>query len=169
MRRLTDHVLTSLTAGLAFAQDEPNGPALWASVRVLTATFLLDLHWRGALQGVKPQDAFFVRCGLGDSMSEADVTDGVLVLTVGLAVLRPAEFEVHSLRLPAGMPSDEPAPTRAPGEPGAGPAQPPGDYVVRLPHVVSRYIGETEKNLRKVLGRAVPVRWRRHTRRKGDP
>lgn len=138
-------------------------------MRVLTATFLLDLHRRGALQGLRSREAYFVRCGLGETMSEADVATGVLVVTVGLAVLRPAEFEVHSLRLPAGMPSDEPASTPAPGEPGAGPAQPPGDYVVRLPHVVSRYIGETEKNLRKVLGRAVPVRWRRHTRRKGDP
>lgn len=135
VRRLTDHVLTSLTAGLAFVQDEPSDAALWLRVRARTEDFLLELWRRGALQGSRPEQAYFARCGPGETMTQADVASGMVVLMVGLAPLRPAEFDVHTLRLQAGMPSGD-------------------DHAVDLDRVVSRHIGETEKNLSRIFDRA---------------
>lgn len=135
VRRLTDHVQASLTAGLAFVRDEPSDVALWARVRGLTEDLLLELWRRGALQGTKPEQAYFTRCGPGETMTQADVASGMVVLMVGLAPLRPAEFDVHTLRLQAGMPSGD-------------------DHAVDLDRVVSRHIGETEKNLSRIFDRA---------------
>lgn len=129
VRRFTDHVLASLTAGLTFVQQEPNDAALWSRVRQLTGDFLHELWWRGALQGSKPEQAYLTRCGLGETMTPEDVAAGTCVLLVGLAPVRPGEFDTHTLRLQAGMPVD-------------------------LDGVVSRYIGETEKNLSRLFDRA---------------
>lgn len=151
VRRLTDHVLGSLLAGLRFVQDEQSGTALWARVRQLTEEFLHELWRQGALQGAKPEEAYGVRCGPGETMTEADVLAGQVVLSVGLAPVRPAEFDVHTLRLQAGTPSPAGAP--APARDSAVAAQPPV-RAVDLGRVVSRDIGETEKNLAQLFDRA---------------
>lgn len=49
--------------------------------------------WRDdALAGVKPDQAFFVHCGVGQTMTALDLQQGRLIVEVGLAVVRPAEF-----------------------------------------------------------------------------
>ncbi len=72
--------------------------------------FLRDLWRRGALQGTRESEAYFVRVGLGETMTEADVAAGRLIVTVGLSTTRPAEFEILTLTLPdpatAPMPVD---------------------------------------------------------------
>ena len=56
--------------------------------------YLID-RWRdGALAGATPRDAFFVRCGLGTTMTAQDVLEGKLFIEIGMAVVRPAEFIV---------------------------------------------------------------------------
>lgn len=73
---------------------EPNDANTWVSVRAMVENFLI-LQWRaGALQGAKPEQAFFVRVGLGQTMTEDDVLNGRLIIEVGMAVVRPAEFIV---------------------------------------------------------------------------
>ena len=54
--------------------------------------YLTPLWRNGALHGARPQDAFAVRCGLGQTMTDQDVQDGRVVLMLQLAVSRPAEF-----------------------------------------------------------------------------
>ena len=39
-----------------------------------------------------PDDAFSVHCGLGDTMTAQDLLDGILRVTVLVAISRPAEF-----------------------------------------------------------------------------
>jgi phage tail sheath protein FI len=56
------------------------------------STFLHGLWKQGALQGVTPEDAFAVQCGLGTTMTPEDVRDGRLVVDVRVALLHPAEF-----------------------------------------------------------------------------
>ena len=52
-------------------------------------------QWKsGALQGNQAEDAFFVKVGLGQTMSEQDVLNGKMIVEVGLAAVRPAEFIV---------------------------------------------------------------------------
>jgi phage tail sheath protein FI len=49
--------------------------------------------WRaGALVGATPREAFFVRCGVGTTMTGQDIADGRLIVEVGMAAVRPAEF-----------------------------------------------------------------------------
>jgi phage tail sheath protein FI len=53
----------------------------------------LILQWRaGALQGAKPEDAFFVKVGLGETMTSLDILEGRMNVEIGMAVVRPAEF-----------------------------------------------------------------------------
>ncbi|MCG8326439.1 MAG: phage tail sheath subtilisin-like domain-containing protein [Chitinophagales bacterium] len=73
---------------------EPNDANTWVSVRAMVENFLI-LQWRaGALQGAKPEQAFFVRVGLGQTMTQDDILNGRLIIEVGMAVVRPAEFIV---------------------------------------------------------------------------
>ena len=155
VRRLTDHVLGSVAAGLQFVVFEPNDEPLWLRVRTMTENFLNGLWRAGALQGTKPEHAYGARCGLGVTMTQADLEAGRMILEVFLATVRPAEFDVHRLTFQ----------TQAPG--GAATA---GDtqtlrtgrlsevaaslHRVDLAQVVSRYIGETEKNLAEVFDAA---------------
>jgi len=71
---------------------EPNDANTWVKVRSMIENFLI-LQWRaGALQGAKPEDAFFVRVGLGETMTALDILEGRMIVEIGLAVVRPAEF-----------------------------------------------------------------------------
>jgi hypothetical protein len=71
---------------------EPNDANTWVKVRAMIENFLI-LQWRaGALQGAKADDAFFVRVGLGETMTALDILEGRMIVEIGLAVVRPAEF-----------------------------------------------------------------------------
>lgn len=73
---------------------EPNDANTWVKVRGMVESFL-TLQWRaGALQGSKPEQAFFVRVGLGQTMTPDDVLNGRLIVEIGMAAVRPAEFIV---------------------------------------------------------------------------
>lgn len=134
-RRLVDHVRRSVEAGLAGVVFEDDNPGLWTQVRLLVDEFLGGLWRAGALQGTKPEHAYFVQCGLGQTMTEQDVTDGKVIVRWGLSVSKPAEFAVGAVTLASAVISRELV------------AHPLGP-------VVSRYIGETEKNLARSLEQA---------------
>jgi uncharacterized protein len=71
---------------------EPNDANTWIRVRAMIENFL-SLQWRaGALAGAKPEQAFYVRIGLGQTMSAIDILEGRLIVEIGMAVVRPAEF-----------------------------------------------------------------------------
>jgi phage tail sheath protein FI len=53
----------------------------------------LTLQWKaGALQGASIKEAFFVHIGLGETMTNLDLLEGRMIIEIGLAVVRPAEF-----------------------------------------------------------------------------
>jgi phage tail sheath protein FI len=71
---------------------EPNDANTWTKVRAMIENFLL-LQWRaGALAGAVPEDAFYVRVGLGSTMTAMDILEGRMNVEIGMAVVRPAEF-----------------------------------------------------------------------------
>jgi hypothetical protein len=71
---------------------EPNDANTWVKVRAMLENYL-TLLWRdGALAGAKPEHAFFVKCGLGQTMTADDILDGRLIVEIGMAAVRPAEF-----------------------------------------------------------------------------
>jgi uncharacterized protein len=81
---------------------EPNDANTWVRVRAMIENFLI-LQWRaGALQGAKPDHAFFVAVGLNQTMTAIDVLEGRMIVEIGMAVVRPAEFII--LRFSQMMP-----------------------------------------------------------------
>jgi phage tail sheath protein FI len=71
---------------------EPNDANTWVRVRAMIENFLI-LQWRaGALAGAKPDQAFYVRVGLGQTMSAIDILEGRMIIEIGMAVVRPAEY-----------------------------------------------------------------------------
>ena len=73
---------------------EPNDANTWTRVQGMIENFL-NLQWRdGALQGATPEEAYRVAVGLGKTMTAADVTNGLMIVSISLAPVRPAEFIV---------------------------------------------------------------------------
>ena len=71
---------------------EPNDANTWIKVKVMIENFL-TLQWRaGALQGAKPEQAFYVNVGLDTTMTPVDILEGRMIVEIGMAVVRPAEF-----------------------------------------------------------------------------
>lgn len=71
---------------------EPNDANTWVKVRAMLENYLTLLWRQGALAGAKPEHAFFVKCGLGSTMTAQDILDGKLIVEIGMAAVRPAEF-----------------------------------------------------------------------------
>ncbi|MFO1418192.1 MAG: phage tail sheath C-terminal domain-containing protein [Methylotetracoccus sp.] len=71
---------------------EPNDRSTWVRVRAMIENFLTVLWRQGALAGAVPQQAFFVKVGLGETMTAQDILEGRMIVEIGMAVVRPAEF-----------------------------------------------------------------------------
>jgi len=73
---------------------EPNDANTWADVKSMIVIFLATQWRNGVLAGAGQDDAFIVDVGLGTTMTPADILDGIMNVTVKVALLRPAEFLV---------------------------------------------------------------------------
>ena len=71
---------------------EPNDANTWVKVQGMLENFLTLLWREGALQGAKPEHAFYVAVGLGKTMTSLDILEGRMIVEIGMAVVRPAEF-----------------------------------------------------------------------------
>lgn len=92
VRRLFIMVEESIRQAMAFVVFEPNNAQTWGTVELMVNAYLLVLFKQGALAGNTPKNAFFVRVGLGSTMTARDIQEGLLHIEFGLAPLRPAEF-----------------------------------------------------------------------------
>jgi len=98
VRRLLIFIEASLNEGLQWVVFEPNAEPLWARVKRSVSNFL-TLVWRnGALEGTKPEEAFFVKCDK-TTMTETDREQGRLIVLVGVAPVKPAEFVIVRIGL----------------------------------------------------------------------
>jgi hypothetical protein len=92
VRRFFNMVEESVKKSTMWAVFEPNDANTWIKVKGMIENFL-TLQWRaGALQGAKPDEAFFVKVGLGETMTQLDILEGCMKVEIGMAVVRPAEF-----------------------------------------------------------------------------
>lgn len=71
---------------------EPNDANTWVKVKGMIENYLTVLWRQGALAGAKTSDAFFVKVGLGETMTAQDILEGRMIVEIGMAVVRPAEF-----------------------------------------------------------------------------
>jgi hypothetical protein len=71
---------------------EPNVGSTWVTMKGMISNFLTGIWKRGGLAGATPEDAFSVHVGLGETMTPEDILEGILRVTVLVAISRPAEF-----------------------------------------------------------------------------
>jgi uncharacterized protein len=92
VRRFFSVVEESIKKSIYWAVFEPNDANTWVKVRGMIENYL-NQKWReGALAGATPKEAFFVKCGLGVTMTSQDILEGRMNVEIGMAVVRPAEF-----------------------------------------------------------------------------
>jgi phage tail sheath protein FI len=98
VRRLVLFLERSVDQGLHWVVFEPNNEPLWARVRLVVGSFLDGLWRQGAFAGTKADESHFVRCDRS-TMSHSDIDAGRLVVLVGVAPIRPAEFVIVRIEL----------------------------------------------------------------------
>lgn len=92
VRRFFIMVEQSVKNSSEWAVFEPNTISTWVKIQAMIENYLFQ-KWRdGALAGSKPEQAFYVKVGLGTTMNAVDVLEGRMIVEIGMAVARPAEF-----------------------------------------------------------------------------
>ncbi len=101
VRRLFNMVEASMDTGLQWVVFEPNDSTLWAKVRRDVTSFLKTVWLSGALFGNTPEQAFYVKCD--EELNPLEIRDlGQLIIEVGLAPVKPAEFVIFRITQWAG-------------------------------------------------------------------
>jgi phage tail sheath protein FI len=92
VRRFFIMVEESVKKSTYWAVFETNDANTWVKVRGMIENYLTQKWREGALAGATTKDAFFVKCGLGTTMTAQDILEGRMNVEIGMAVVRPAEF-----------------------------------------------------------------------------
>jgi hypothetical protein len=101
VRRLFIMAEASMDVGLQWVVFEPNDRMLWARVRRDVTSFLRTVWLSGALFGSTPDEAFYVKCD--DELNPPEIRDlGQLIIEVGMAPVKPAEFVIFRISQWAG-------------------------------------------------------------------
>jgi phage tail sheath protein FI len=96
VRRLFNMIESTILVGTQWAVFEPNDVALWEGVKRTLNAYLRGLWMAGALFGSSPDQAFFVRCDETTNPPES-IDAGKLVVEVGIAPVKPAEFVIFRI------------------------------------------------------------------------
>jgi uncharacterized protein len=97
VRRTALYIEESIEHGIEWVDFEPNDEPTWRTLREAVAAFLGELFRQGTFAGTTPADAFFVRCG-SDTTTQSDIDNGIVVIEIGFAPFRPAEFVDFRIR-----------------------------------------------------------------------
>lgn len=92
VRRFFNMVEESIKKSTYWAVFEPNDANLWVKLKSMIENYLIQKWREGALAGAKPEQAFYVNVGLGKTMTVQDILEGRLIIDIGMAAVRPAEF-----------------------------------------------------------------------------
>ncbi|TPN87000.1 phage tail sheath family protein [Aquimarina algicola] len=92
VRRLFNMIEESTKKASYFAVFEPNDAATWLKVKAMIESFLYGIWQQGGLAGATEEQAYFVNIGLGKTMTQQDILEGRMIVEIGIAAARPAEF-----------------------------------------------------------------------------
>ena len=95
--RLLIYLEQSIKKGTEWAVFEPNNAATWAKVKTAIENFLTQTWKTGMLLGTKQQEAYFVECGRS-TMTQNDIDNGRLIVLIGVALVKPAEFIIFRIK-----------------------------------------------------------------------
>jgi len=101
VRRLFLFLEESIEESTQWVVFEPNNEKLWARVRQTINQFLTRVWKDGALMGTTPEEAFFVKCDR-TTMTQDDLDNGRLIVIIGVAPAKPAEFVIFRIAQWAG-------------------------------------------------------------------
>jgi Bacteriophage tail sheath protein len=96
VRRLFIFVEESIKEATKWVVFEPNDEPLWGRVRRSVDAFLRRLWMDGMLQGKTGEEAYFIRCDRS-TMTQADIDNGKLIVLIGMAPVKPAEFVIFRI------------------------------------------------------------------------
>ena len=96
VRRLFLFMEESIEKGTQWVVFEPNDEKLWARVKQTITQFLTRVWKDGALMGNTPEEAFFVKCDR-TTMTQDDIDNGRLIVLIGVAPVKPAEFVIFRI------------------------------------------------------------------------
>ena len=96
IRRLFIYLEESIDEGTQWVVFEPNSEILWARVIQTISNFLKGVWKSGALMGLTPEEAFFVKCDR-TTMTQDDIDNGRLIVMIGVAPVKPAEFVIFRI------------------------------------------------------------------------
>ena len=97
IRRTITMIENSIKNSTGWVLFEPNDANTWVRIKSMIENYLLVLWRQGGLAGAKPDEAFSVDAGLGTTMTALDIQEGRLIISIKLAITRPAEFIVITL------------------------------------------------------------------------
>ncbi|MBD3226957.1 MAG: hypothetical protein GF329_02120 [Candidatus Lokiarchaeota archaeon] len=100
-KRLLIFIKQSILKGLQWCIFEPNNETLWAKIRSIIFEFLTKLWRNGALQGTIPEKAFYIVCD-GSINRDDIIKEGKVLIELGIAALKPAEFIRFNIEIFAG-------------------------------------------------------------------
>jgi hypothetical protein len=96
VRRLFIFLEASIFRGTQWVVFEPNNERLWARVKQTITEFLRTQFRAGALLGATEEEAFFVKVDR-TTMTDDDINNGRLIVVIGVAPVRPAEFVIFRI------------------------------------------------------------------------
>lgn len=96
VRRLFIFIEKSIDRGTQWVVFEPNDEPLWQRVKRVITSFLTNVWRDGALMGRTPEEAFFVKCDR-TTMTQNDIDNGRLIVQIGIAPVKPAEFVIFRI------------------------------------------------------------------------
>ena len=94
---IVERVRSQITSDLSWTARAPTTEDTWLRVRNDVANYLIVLWRNGELMGERSDQAFYVKCGLQTTMTQLDVAEGRLIVEVGFAPVKPAEFIVFRI------------------------------------------------------------------------
>ena len=96
VRRLFIFIEESIDQGTQWVVFEPNDEPLWQRVKRVITAFLTQVWRDGALMGRKAEEAFYVKCDR-TTMTQNDIDNGRLIVLIGIAPVKPAEFVIFRI------------------------------------------------------------------------
>ncbi|TNF26600.1 MAG: phage tail sheath family protein [Deltaproteobacteria bacterium] len=77
----------------------PNDANTWFTIKSVISSFLMNLFDRGMFVGASPDEAFNVKVGLGETMTEEDILNGYIKVQIAVALGYPGEYELLNFEL----------------------------------------------------------------------
>ena len=96
IRRLFLYIEESIEEATQWVIFEPNNERLWTRITAAVTQFLTRVWRDGALMGTTPEEAFFVKCDRS-TMTQDDIDNGRLIVLIGVAPVKPAEFVIFRI------------------------------------------------------------------------